>query len=138
MSMKKRDKQLSRALKGAFPRQYTKEKHLHNRILEQLPEREYYNPDKILTLLNFAAIAVCVATLLMFDWNEIIKNITHVTNCYLKNEYYEINSYVLLLPFIFITIIWLIKNTIEEYREKKNFDILERAIKQRQRREVAP
>ena len=129
--MKKRDKQLARALKGAFPAQHTKEEYLHNRILEHLPERECYTPYKILTLLNFAAIAACMIALFIFDWSDAAKNIIHISTCYLKDEYYEINLNFLAIPLLVITIIWLLQNTIEEYRKKQNYDILERAIKQR-------
>ena len=135
--MKKRDKQLACALKEAFPAQHTKE-YLHNRILEHLPERECYTPDKILTLLNFAAIAVCVIALFTFDWSDVAKNIMHITTCYLKDEYYEINLNFLLIPLLVITIIWLLQNTIEEHRKRQNYDMWERAVKQRRHREVTP
>lgn len=128
--MKKRDKQLVRALKGAFPTQHIKEEQLHNSILEHLPERECYTPYKILTLLNFATIAVCVIALFIFDWRDAARNIIHITTCYLKDEYYEINLNFLLIPLLVITIIWLLQNTIEEHRKRQNYDILERAIKQ--------
>ena len=59
--------------------------------------------------------------------------IAYITTEYL-NEGISLNSLdynILLLPLLAITIIWLLYNTIEEYRNNRNMDILEQALKQR-------
>lgn len=130
--MKERDKQLADALKKAFPAQPQREKQLLMQIYMQLPARK----NRLATLpllLNCLAIAGCVALLLITDWSETAHYITYITAKYLK-EGISLNSLdynILLLPLLAITIIWLLYNTIEEYCNNRNMDILERALKQR-------
>lgn len=130
--MKKIDKQLSDALKKAFPAQPEREKQLLVQIEMRLPARK----NRLATLpllLNCIAITGCIALLLITDWSETAHYIAHITAKYLKEEI-SLNSLdynILLLPLLVITIIWLLYNTIEEYRNNRNMDILERALKQR-------
>lgn len=84
-------------------------------------------------LLNCIAIIGCVSLLLITDWSETAHYIAYITTEYL-NEGISLNSLdynILLLPLLAITIIWLLYNTIEEYRNNRNMDILEQALKQR-------
>lgn len=130
--MKERDKQFADALKKTFPAQPEREKQLLMQIYMQLPARK----NRLATLpllLNCLAIAGCVALLLITDWSETAHYIAYITTEYL-NEGISLNSLdynILLLPLLAITIIWLLYNTIEEYRNNRNMDILERALKQR-------
>lgn len=130
--MKERDKQLADALKKAFPAQPEREKLLLVQIERRLPARK----NRLITLpllLNCLAIAGCVALLLITDWSETAHYIAYITTEYL-NESISLNSLdynILLLPLLAITIIWLLYNTIEEYRNNRNMDILEQALKQR-------
>lgn len=130
--MKERDKQLADALKKAFPAQPEREKLLLVQIERRLPARK----NRLITLpllLNCLAIAGCVALLLITDWSETAHYIAYITAKYL-NEGISLNNLdynILLLPLLVITIIWLLYNTVEEYRNNRNMDILERALKQR-------
>lgn len=130
--MKERDRQLTDALKKAFPAQPEREKQLLVQIERRLPARK----NRLATLpllLNCLAIVGCVALLLITDWSETAHYIAYITTEYL-NEGISLNSLdynILLLPLLVITIIWLLYNTIEEYRNNRNMDILERALKQR-------
>lgn len=130
--MKERDKQLADALKKAFPAQPEREKQLLMQIYMQLPARK----SRLATLpllLNCIAIIGCVALLLITDWSETAHYIAYITAKYLK-EGISLNNLdynILLLPLLVITIIWLLYNTIEEYRNNRNMDILEQALKQR-------
>lgn len=130
--MKERDKQLADALKKAFPAQPEREKQLLMQIYMQLPARK----NRLATLpllLNCLAIAGYIVLLLITDWSEAAHYITYITAKYLK-EGISLNNLdynILLLPLLVITIIWLLYNTIEEYRNNRNMDILERALKQR-------
>lgn len=130
--MKENDKQLADALKKAFPAQPEREKQLLMQIERRLPARK----NRLATLpllLNCLAIAGCVALLLITDWSEAAHYIAYITTEYL-NEGISLNSLdynILLLPLLAITIIWLLYNTIEEYRNNRNMDILEQALKQR-------
>ena len=130
--MKERDKQLADALKKAFPSQPEREKQLQAQIEMRLPARKS-RLAMLPLLLNCLAIAGCVALLLITDWSETAHYITYITTEYL-NESISLNNLdynILLLPLLAITIIWLLYNTIEEYRNNRNMDILERALKQR-------
>ena len=130
--MKEKDKQLADALKKAFPAQPEREKQLLVQIEMRLPARK----GRLITiplLLNCLAIAGCIVLLLITDWSETAHYIAYITTEYL-NEGISLNSLdynILLLPLLAITIIWLLYNTIEEYRNNCNMDILERALKQR-------
>lgn len=130
--MKERDRQLADALKKAFPAQPEREKQLLMQIYMQLPARK----NRLATLpllLNCLAIAGCIVLLLITDWSEAAHYIAYITTEYL-NEGISLNSLdynILLLPLLAITIIWLLYNTIEEYRNNRNMDIFERALKQR-------
>lgn len=130
--MKERDKQLFYALKKAFPAQPQREKLLQVQIQRQLPARKS-RLATIPIMLNLLAIIGCSIILLMTDWHETAEYITCVTAEYLKEgiSLSDINPDILLLPLLFITIIWLLYNTIEEYRNNRNMDILEQALKQR-------
>ena len=130
--MKERDKQLADALKKAFPAQPEREKLLLVQIERRLPARK----NRLITLpllLNCLAIAGCIVLLLITDWSETAHYIAYITAKYLK-EGISLNNLdynILLLPLLAITIIWLLYNTIEEYRNNRNMDILEQALKQR-------
>ena len=130
--MKENDKQLADALKKAFPAQPEREKQLLVQIERRLPARK----NRLATLpllLNCLAIAGCIVLLLITDWSEAAHYIAYITTEYL-NEGISLNSLdynILLLPLLAITIIWLLYNTVEEYRNNRNMDILERALKQR-------
>lgn len=130
--MKENDKQLADALKKAFPAQPEREKQLLVQIERRLPARK----NRLATLpllLNCLAIAGCIVLLLITDWSEAAHYIAYITTEYL-NEGISLNSLdynILLLPLLAITIIWLLYNTIEEYRNNRNMDILEQALKQR-------
>lgn len=130
--MKKRDRQLAYELKKAFPTHPEREKQLQAQIEMRLPARK----NKLATLpllLNCLAIAGCVILLLLTDWSETVRYIACITAKYLK-EGISLNNLdynILLLPLLAITIIWLLYNTIEEYRNKRNMDILEQALGRR-------
>lgn len=130
--MKERDKQLADALKKAFPAQPEREKQLLMQIYMRLPARK----NRLATLpllLNCLGIAGCIVLLLITDWSETAHYIAYITAKYLK-EGISLNNLdynILLLPLLVITIIWLLYNTVEEYRNNRNMDILERALKQR-------
>ncbi len=130
--MKEIDKQLADALKKAFPAQPEREKLLLMQIARRLPARK----NRLITLpllLNCLAIAGCIVLLLITNWSETAHYIAYITAKYLK-EGISLNNLdynILLLPLLVITIIWLLYNTIEEYRNNRNMDILERALKQR-------
>lgn len=130
--MKERDKQLADVLKKAFPAQPERERQLQAQIEMRLPARK----NRLITLpllLNCLAIAGCIVLLLITDWSETAHYIAYITAKYLK-EGISLNNLdynILLLPLLAITIIWLLYNTIEEYRNNRNMDILERALKQR-------
>lgn len=130
--MKERDRQLADALKKAFPAQPEREKQLLVQIERRLPARK----NRLTTLpllLNCLAIAGCIVLLLITNWSEAAHYIAYITTEYL-NEGISLNSLdynILLLPLLAITIIWLLYNTIEEYRNNRNMDILEQALKQR-------
>ena len=130
--MKENYKQLADALKKAFPAQPERERQLLVQIEMRLPARKS-RLAMLPLLLNCLAIAGCVALLLITDWSETAHYIAYITAKYLK-EGISLNSLdynILLLPLLVITIIWLLYNTIEEYRNNRNMDILERALKQR-------
>jgi len=130
--MKENDKQLADALKKAFPAQPEREKQLLVQIEMRLPARKS-RLAMLPLLLNCIAIIGCVALLLITDWSETAHYIAYITTEYL-NEAISLNSLdynILLLPLLVITIIWLLYNTIEEYRNNRNIDILEQALKQR-------
>ena len=84
-------------------------------------------------LLNCLAIAGCVILLLLTDWSETVRYIACITAKYLKEgiSLNNLDCNILLLPLLAITIIWLLYNTIEEYRNKRNMDILEQALGRR-------
>lgn len=130
--MKERDRQLADALKKAFPAQPQRERQLQAQIERRLPARK----NRLATLpllLNCLAIAGCIVLLLITNWSEAAHYIAYITTEYL-NEGISLNSLdynILLLPLLVITIIWLLYNTIEEYRNNRNMDILEQALKQR-------
>lgn len=137
--MKERDKQLADALKKAFPAQPQRERQLLVQIEMRLPARKS-RLAMLPLLLNCLAIAGCIVLLLITDWSETAHYIAYITAKYLK-EGISLNNLdynILLLPLLVITIIWLLYNTIEEYLNNRNMDILERAVKQRRQREVAP
>ena len=130
--MKEKDKQLADALKKAFPAQPEREKQLLVQIEMRLPARK----SRLITiplLLNCLAIAGCIVLLLITDWSETAHYIAYITTEYLNEgiSLYSLDYNILLLPLLAITIIWLLYNTIEEYRNNCNMDILERALKQR-------
>lgn len=130
--MKERDKQLADALKKAFLAQPEREKQLLVQIEMRLPARKS-KLAMLPLLLNCMAIIGCVALLLITDWRETAHYIAYITTEYL-NKGISLNSLdynILLLPLLVITIIWLLYNTIEEYRNNRNMDILEQALKQR-------
>ena len=130
--MKENDKQLADALKKAFPAQPEREKQLLVQIEMRLPARKS-RLAMLPLLLNCIAIIGCVFLLLITDWSETAHYIAYITTEYL-NKGISLNSLdynILLLPLLVITIIWLLYNTIEEYRNNRNMDILEQALKQR-------
>lgn len=130
--MKENDKQLADALKKAFPAQPQRERQLLVQIEMRLPARKS-RLAMLPLLLNCIAIIGCVSLLLITDWSETAHYIAYITTEYL-NESISLNSLdynILLLPLLAITIIWLLYNTIEEYCNNRNMDILEQALKQR-------
>ncbi len=130
--MKTRDKILSNALKQTFPPQTEREKRLLMQIESRLPARK----NRLMTIplmLNIAAIIGCVALFFTINWNETTDSVIKIVAEYLKNgiSFSDIPQSILLPPMLVITIIWLLYNTIGEYLNNRNMDILEQALKQR-------